>query len=211
LRDPGEFRRMRRAAWLKIRCQQPQEALEKSDAARDDWPAKFRPGKRISGQPSVPHRRAGFRERKAHCSGTEQRAHTRNAKGTGPRDHCDPSMHSTQLGIGSGWRAARKPGQSGARRFASAYRTSHSFVCAPETDGRKNHVAALRRCPVNGPMSIRRCTARPAVSEQLPPLVQRETMQGSAASNPTEIRSRLLLLCLVAHYAWRSRPVRFWA
>jgi hypothetical protein len=68
-------------------------------------------------------------------------------------------MHSTQLGIGSGWQVARKPGKSGARRLASAYRTSHSFVvhidscarCAVpprnrnavlDTDGEKNHVAA---------------------------------------------------------------------
>jgi hypothetical protein len=113
-------------------------------------------------------------------------------------------MHSTQLGIGSGWRVARKPGKSDARRFASAYRTSHSFVvhidsvlgvhvpprnrsAVPDTNDQKNHVAACG-APGKWPdVDFGAPLQGPAMSEQLSSLVQYQTMQSSAASNPTKI------------------------
>src|SRR6266404_6583231 len=123
-------------------------------------------------------------------------------------------MHSTQSGIGSGWRVARKPGKSGVRRLASAYRTSHSFVvhidsgarCAeplrnrnavPDADGEKNHVAACG-APGEWPdVDFGALMQGRRVSEQISSLVQRETMQSSATSEPYKDRDRLLLLCLV--------------
>jgi hypothetical protein len=65
----------------------------------------------------------------------------------------------------------------------------------------KRTTLALAARPVDGPMSISALYCKAGGVRAASSLVQRETMQSSAASRPYKTRVRLRLVCLVAYYA----------